>query len=240
MDPPLLIVDDGVILPVNTRPGGATFARLDGRQQAPIQPLNTGGRPDIGEEMMESRRRTINDAFLVTLFQILVDSPRMTATEVLQRAQEKGALLAPTVGRQQSETIGPLIEREFSILGRQGVLPPPPDVLLGQEYEVEYVSPLSRAMKSEEGVGILRTLEMVQPIAAVDPSVMDNFNFDEITRVLADVNGVPQRILKDEESIANARNQRAQQQQMQQALEAAPQAADAALKVSQISQAAQR
>ena len=81
---------------------------------------------------------------------------------------------------------------------------------------------------------------MVQPIAAVDPSVMDNFNFDEITRVLADVNGVPQRILKDEESIADARNQRAQQQQMQQALEAAPQAADAALKVSQISQAAQR
>jgi hypothetical protein len=205
VDPPLLIADDGVILPVK-----------------------------------ESRRRTINDAFLVTLFQILVDSPRMTATEVLQRAQEKGALLAPTVGRQQSETIGPLIEREFSILGRQGVLPPPPDILQGEEYEVEYVSPLSRAMKSEEGVGILRTLEMVQPIAAVDPSVMDNFNFDEITRVLADVNGVPQRILKDEESIADARNQRAQQQQMQQALEAAPQAADAALKVSQISQAAQR
>jgi len=189
---------------------------------------------------MESRRRTINDAFLVTLFQILVDSPRMTATEVLQRAQEKGALLAPTVGRQQSETIGPLIEREFSILGRQGVLPPVPEALEGQEYEVEYVSPLSRAMKSEEGVGILRTLEMVQPIAAVDPSVMDNFNFDEITRVLADVNGVPQRILKDAESIANQRNSRAQQEQLQQVLNAAPQTADAALKVSQISQAAQR
>jgi hypothetical protein len=115
-----------------------------------------------------------------------------------------------------------------------------PEALEGQEYEVEYVSPLSRAMKSEEGVGILRTLEMVQPIAAVDPSVMDNFNFDEITRVLADVNGVPQRILKDAESIANQRNSRAQQEQLQQVLNAAPQTADAALKVSQISQAAQR
>ena len=72
VDPPLLIADDGVILPVNTKPGSATFARLDGRSQAPIQPLATGGRPDIGEEMMERRRRTINDAFLVTLFQILV------------------------------------------------------------------------------------------------------------------------------------------------------------------------
>lgn len=123
VDPPLLIADDGVILPVNTKPGSATFARLDGRSQAPIQPLATGGRPDIGEEMMERRRRTINDAFLVTLFQILVDSPQMTATEVLQRAQEKGALLAPTVGRQQSETLGPLIEREIGVLFRQGCCP---------------------------------------------------------------------------------------------------------------------
>jgi hypothetical protein len=240
VDPPLLIADDGVILPVNTKAGGATFARLDGRQQAPIQPLNTGGRPDIGEEMMERRRRTINDAFLVTLFQILVDSPQMTATEVLQRAQEKGALLAPTIGRQQSETLGPLIERELGVLSRQGLLPEVPEILLDQEYEVEYVSPLSRAMKSEEGVGILRTLEMVQPIAAVDPSVMDNFDFDEITRVLADVNGVPQRILKPAEEIYEQRQSRAQQEQLQAALQNAPQAADAALKISQISQAAQQ
>tara|TARA_R100001594_G_scaffold5297_2_gene16830 strand:- start:7171 stop:8784 length:1614 start_codon:yes stop_codon:yes gene_type:complete len=240
VDPPLLIADDGVILPVNTRAGGATFARLDGRTQAPIQPLNTGGRPDIGEDMMERRRRTINDAFLVTLFQILVDSPQMTATEVLQRAQEKGALLAPTVGRQQSETLGPLIERELAVLGRQGLLPPVPEILADTEYEVEYVSPLSRAMKSEEGVGILRTLEMVQPIAAVDPSVMDNFDFDEITRVLADVNGVPQRILNSQENIDAQREQRANQQNTQALLNAAPQAADAALKVSQISQAAQQ
>ena len=136
--------------------------------------------------------------------------------------------------------LGPLIEREVSILSDQGLLPPVPEALEDREYKIEYVSPLSRAMKSEEGVGILRTLEMVQPIAAFDPSVMDNFDFDEITRVLADVNGVPQRILKSEEDIEASRQARAQQQQLQQALDAAPQAADAALKVSQISQAAQR
>ena len=115
-----------------------------------------------------------------------------------------------------------------------------PEILQGQEYQVEYVSPLSRAMKSEEGVGILRTLEMVQPIAAVDPSVMDNFNFDEITRVLADVNGVPQSILNGAEQVQQVRQGRAQQQQLQQAVQAAPQAADAALNISQISQASQQ
>ena len=35
----------------------------------------------------------INDAFLVTLFQILTETPEMTATEVIERTREKGALL---------------------------------------------------------------------------------------------------------------------------------------------------
>ncbi len=242
VDPPLLIADEGVIFPVNTNPGQSTFARMDGRNQVPVQPLHTGARVDIGFEMMEQRRKVINDAFLVTLFQILVETPQMTATEVLQRAQEKGALLAPTVGRQQTEMLGPLIEREFDILESQGELPPIPDVLIqaGADYEIEYVSPLSRAIKAEEGVGILRTLEMVQPIAAVDPGVMDNFDTDEITRTLADTNGAPQRILRNQDQIQEIRGQRGQAAAAQSLVAGAPQAADAALKVAQISQLAQQ
>jgi hypothetical protein len=241
VDPPLLVADEGLMFPINTNPGAATFARMDGRNQPPIQPLVTGARVDIGLDMMEQRRKVINDAFLVTLFQILVETPTMTATEVLQRAQEKGALLAPTIGRQQTEMLGPLIEREFDVLDSQGLMPPVPDVLAeaGGEYEIEYVSPLTRAMKAEEGVAILRTLEMVQPIAAVDPTVMDNFNTDEITRTLADTNGAPQRIMRNENEISEMRGQRQQQQQVQFALDNAPQAADAALKVSQIAAAGQ-
>jgi len=241
VDPPLLVADEGVMFPINTNPGSATFARLDGRNQAPIQPLHTGARVDIGFEMMEQRRKIINEGFLVNLFQILVESPQMTATEVLQRAQEKGALLAPTIGRQQTEFLGPMIERELDVLDEQGLLPPLPEVMMeaGGEYEVEYVSPLSRAMKAEEGVGILRTLEMVQPIAAVDPTVMDNFDNDEITRTLADTNGVPQRILKSKEQIDGVRQQRQQQEQAQAMIDNAPQTADAALKVQQIAQQSQ-
>jgi hypothetical protein len=242
VDPPLIIADDGVILPVNAKPGAATFARMDGRTQAPIQPLYTGARVDIGFEMMEQRRKVIQDSFLVTLFQILVESPQMTATEVLQRAQEKGALLAPTVGRQQSEALGPLIEREFAILAEQGMIPPMPPALeeATGDYEVEYVSPLTQAMRAPEGVGILRTLESVQAIAAVDPSVMDNFNTDEITRSLAEINGAPQRILRDEEEVAEMRGQRQQAETMQAGINSAPQLADAGLKVAQIAEMGQQ
>lgn len=241
VDPPLLIADEGVLFPVNTNPGKATFARLDGRNQPPIQPLQTGARVDIGFEMMEQRRRVINESFLVSLFSILVESPQMTATEVLQRSQEKGALLAPTIGRQQTELLGPLIDREFDILDKQGIIPPAPEVLIEAEgeYEVEYVSPLTRAMKAEEGVGILRTLEMVQPIAAIDPSVMDNFNTDEITKILASTNGAPQRILRTEDEIDQIRQGRQQAEQAQAMIDNANPTADAALKIQQMADAGQ-
>ena len=80
---------------------------------------------------------------------------------------------------------------------------------------------------------------MVQPIAALDPSVMDNFDNDEIVRLLSETNGAPMKIMRRKKDIQATREQRAQQQNMQAALQAAPQTADAALKVAQISQMAQ-
>jgi len=107
----------------------------------------------------------------VTLFQILTESPQMTATEVLERAREKGMLLAPTMGRQQSESLGPSIEREIDILDQQGLLPEMPDILkeVGSDYKVEYDSPLSRAQKAEETAGVFRSLELASAYAGIRP-----------------------------------------------------------------------
>jgi len=229
VDPPLLIADDGVILPLNLNPGKANFARMDGRSQSPVQFLQPSSRFDVSEAEQERRRRTINDAFLVTLFQILVDSPQMTATEVLERAREKGALLAPTVGRQQSEALGPMIERELGILARAGALPelPPERQEASGEFDIEYVSPMSRAMRAEEAVGILRTLESAQQISAVDPGVLDIFDGEAIARSLADINGVPRRMIRGDEAVERRRGERAQQQQAVALSQAAPQISEA-------------
>jgi hypothetical protein len=51
-----------------------------------VKPLLTGKQAQIGIEFAQDTRQTINQWFYVTLFQILVDSGDMTATEVLQRA----------------------------------------------------------------------------------------------------------------------------------------------------------
>jgi hypothetical protein len=184
---------------------------------------------------MEQRRGVINDAFLVTLFQILVDQPQMTATEVLQRAQEKGALLAPTIGRQQSEALGPMIERELAILARAGMLPPMPEELIEAEgeFEIEYDSPLSRAQRSEEALGIQRTIELVSPLAEAQPQLLDNFDIDEVARRAPDVFGVSW-MLRGQEQVQAIRQRRQQQEQAEQALQAAPVAAESVAKIAQV------
>lgn len=224
IDPPLLLQEDGALQAFDLRPGALNFGGVNDQGQQVVHPLQTGARVDIGLDMMEQRRKTINDAFLVTLFQILVDAPQMTATEAMLRAQEKGALLAPTMGRQQSEFLGPLIEREIDILSKAGVLPPMPDELIeaGGLVEIEYVSPLNRAQRAEEGVAIMRTLESVTPLAQIDPSVLDVFDPQAIARELADINGVPAKVIRSEEQLDAIKAQKAQAQQAQALLQAAP------------------
>jgi hypothetical protein len=154
----------------------------------------------------------------------------MTATEALLRAQEKGALLAPTMGRQQSEMLGPLIEREIDILARAGQLPPMPPQLAerGGEIRIVYESPLNRLQRADEGVGILRTLESVAPLASADPSVMLIFDGPEIVRTLWEINGAPAKLLRSPEDVEALKAQQQQAAQMQNIIAAAPQAASAA------------
>jgi hypothetical protein len=148
----------------------------------------------------------------------------MTATEAMLRAQEKGALLAPTMGRQQSEFLGPLIEREIDILAAAGVLPPMPDALreINGEIEIEYVSPLNRAQRADEGVAILRTLEAVSPLAQIDPDVMMVFNPEAIARELASINGVPAKVLRSKNEVADMVAVKKKAQQNASLLQAAP------------------
>jgi Bacteriophage head to tail connecting protein len=233
VEPPILVFDDGVLGRPDgfgLTPGYINYGGVSKDGRALMQPFQSGARVDIGLDMMEQRRRTINDAFLVTLFQILVDQPSMTATEAMIRAQEKGALLTPVMGRQQSEALGPMIERELAILQRIGRLPPMPDVLLEAEgeFDIEYDSPLSRAQKSEQVVGISRTFEVLAPLASAQPDIFDVFDGDALAQLAAEVNGVPQKVLNTPEEIQQMRQGRAASQQIQSLLAAAPAANQAA------------
>ena len=225
VDPVLLAHDDGILEGVNLMPGAVNYGGMSSEGRRLVDVLPTGNL-QIGVETMQEERQAINDAFYVTLFQILVDNNTMTATEVLERAREKGALLSPTFGRYQSESLGPMIAREYEVLYAQGLIPPPPPELVqaGATWEPEYDAPLNRAMKSEGSAGFQRTLQFATEIANVtqDPSVFDIFDLDAALRDTAIVQSTPERYLASPEAVAAKRQGRAQANQQQQLVDAAP------------------
>lgn len=225
VDPVILAYDDGVIDSFSLKPGAINYGGVskDGRSLVQTLPI---GNVNVGLDMMQAEQVSINDAFLVTLFQILSETPEMTATEVLERSKEKGILLAPTVGRQQSEYLSPMIERELDVLAAQALLPPMPPAMIEArgEYRIEYDSPMTRAQRAEEAAGTMRTVEYALNVVNVtqDIALLDHFDFDKIIPEISSINGMPVSWMKSLEDIQRTRAARAERAQMQQAIEAAP------------------
>ncbi len=238
-DPPWATADVDSMAPFSMRPGAINPGYLDDRGNLLAKALQPEGDPRFGLELQDQKRQSINRSFLVTLFQILVDTPTMTATEALLRAQEKGALLAPTAGRQQTELLDVIVTRELDIMKAGGVFDDMPEELRaeGGEMSIVYDSPLTRAQMAEEGVGILRTLEAAGSIAQFDESIKHQINGKRTLRRLRDINGAPIDMLNTDEELAAADQAAASEAQMQQLLAAAPVVADTAASLAKTQQA---
>jgi hypothetical protein len=236
--PPLLTARDGILDAVRMTPAAINKGGIDDQGRPTIVPLQTGGKIELGLEMMNQKRSVINDALLQTLFQILVDKPNITATEAMLRAQEKGQLIGPTGSRIESELLTRMMVRELDIMAMANQLPEMPKKLLdrGGMYAIEFDSPLSRMRESENGVGILRTFEQLAPVAQVaGPSVFKRFNMDKVSKELARLNGMPAKVMYTDDEMEEINAAEAEQAQMQQILQAAPVAASAAKDLAQAS-----
>lgn len=220
--------DDGVIDGFNVRPGAMNSGGVTADGRPLVHALPTGNLA-VGKDQMDDERQLINDSFLVTLFQIMVETPEMTATEVMERTREKGILLAPTIGRQQSEYLGSLVHREIDVLAMQGLLPPKPPLLVEAEgeYRLEYDSPLTRAQRAEEAAGLMRTVENALAIVNVtqNPEPLDHFDWDTIIPEIAEIQAVPAKWLRSMEQVQAIRQGRQEQMAEQTAIQAAPGAA---------------
>lgn len=230
-DPVLLAFDDGVLDTFSARPGSITAGGLNAQGQRLVQALDMpNGQLPANEKMMDMERSVINDAFLTTLFQILIETPRMTATEVLERMREKSMLMAPQTALITGPMLGTMIHRELDLYIRAGLMPPMPGELIEaqDEYEVVYDNPLARLMRAEEAAGFARWQEQLIQAAQItqDPGPLDFVNFDAAAPELADINAVPARWVATPDQVEGKRQNRQDRASVQQAIEAAPGVAD--------------
>jgi hypothetical protein len=224
IDPPLMIPDDGFMLPIRTVPGGLNFYRSGSRDR--IEPLNIGANNPITLNMIQDRQLAVQKTFYVD--QLLTSQGgNMTATEVLQRNEEKMRLLGPVLGRLQSELLQPLIERVYKILERQGIFRPAPEILAQQDVEIEYVSPLAKAQKSGDLNTVMRGVEIFGAMSQFAP-VLDYLDTDGLAKYVQKVLGLPAAVMKSDAQVQQLRNERQQQQQAQAEQEQLVQQAEAA------------
>lgn len=234
VDPVIGMADDSILGAQKWRPGLRIPGAITEDGKTLVQSLSTGGDPAFGIEFQERERRVVDDGFFGIYFRTLIDNPNMTATAVLELAQQQGQMAQPMVSRQQTEFLGPLIRRESAVLHRQGLMPEPPEALIEwmvREREpllIEYQSPHVDAMRSRAAIATLRTFEALAPIAQVDPSVYGQFHMGRLGKIVAEGNGIPAEAFMTEDEQAAKQQQDQAQQMAAQVLQAAPVAASAA------------
>lgn len=189
--PPLLVRDDDQFSPAATVPGG--IIRYTG--EAP-KTFVSGANSGVGLDIMNEIRKRIKTAFYNDQL-MSTENIQMTATEVMQRTEEKMRLLGPVFGRLQTELLGPMMTRVFGLLIRHGKMVLPAD-LSYEDVRVEYVSPLSLAQKHLQAKAIMQTLELAEGLLQIQPEAAAVFNVPEALRKIGEMYGLSASFFNEE------------------------------------------
>lgn len=237
IDPTVLAMDEQALGNWVTTPGGVVYGGLDDNGNPRFRPYMTGGQPQLSFEYEQQIRDSVREAFHASLM-LMVAKPGATATEVLAQQEEKLRLMGPNLGMVQAEFLDPVIDWQFAEMLEAGAFPPLPQALLDYPaINVEYVSPLARAQKAGEGAAIVRTLDALAPLAANDPSILDNIDSDATARAIAAAFGAPMKILRDPKAVEAIRGTRAQKEDVASMMAAAQPVSGAMKNLAQAQQA---
>lgn len=179
----------------------------------------------IGQEREDQKRSIIREAFKVDFFLMLQQSQReMTATEILEKQNEKVAILGAVIGRFQTEALNPLIDITFDIASRAGRMPEPPGVVQemygGEQIEIDYTGPLAQAQKRLRMQGTQAGLQSLLPYVQFFPDMIDRIDSDAVAKEWLESYGVRQDAIRSDQEVAQIRQQRQQAQMAQAQLEA--------------------
>jgi len=239
---PRILIPDGMEGDVDLRAGGITTFDPNAANALPREWGTIGDDRTLGQRV-QTKDQAIREAYHVDLFMMLQQIERqMTAYEVQQRLAEKVTAFSPTFYRLQTEVTNPLLMRIFSVLFRAGKFPPPPQSVMvvspdGKSQalavpEVTLTSKLAMAIKAAENNSFIQMMQIIAPIAQIQPDVMDNFDLDKASRGIGRNLAIPVDWERSAEDRDAMREQRAQAAQQAQALETARVGAKAAKDVS--------
>lgn len=154
----------------------------------------------------------------------------MTAYETQERKSQSQMILGPLTTRVNTEFLSPIVERSFNIALRAGVfgdmtaaMKSHPD---GKRIRVKFINEMTRSQQLNELNNLSSFFQEAANMAQADPLVLDNIDFDSMTKEYAKTRGLDHIVLKSQKQVIELRKERAQQEKQQQAVETATKQAD--------------
>lgn len=210
-------VDDGVLNPKTVTIGPRKLVVMQSKDS--MFPLSPGGKFDLGFLLKKDLQGGIREAMLTDQFHPGNEGPQMTAYEIAQREDRIAKLLSPILGRLQSEHLPTVLRRCSGIAlrhGRRGVqgemplIPDMPEELQGRINKINYKSPFAKAQKAADIMAIERYEGgIVNLVKSGITEVIDLYDLEEAQREKAQLMGVPQKLLRDENAVKKIRTDRA-------------------------------
>jgi len=181
-------------------------------------------------------RDRVYGAFYADVFTMITQVDRKTtATEVMERHEEKMMMLGPVVERLNNELLDPAVETLFIRALMGGLLPPPPPEIQGHDINIEYVSILAQAQRMAGLNNADRYVSSIGQVASLNPAVLDRLDVDYFAEMYADKLGTDPKLLVPMDKAVLIRQDRAKQAQIAQQQAALQQGAEMLGKVGQLS-----
>jgi hypothetical protein len=190
----------------------------------------TQGRYDVSKDSLQDKRRAIEEAFFVPLFNAISQLDRdVTATEVRAVVNESREMFHPIFSSLTREFLVPTLRRAFSLIMRQGEFPEPPRSVIQSDDsgpfianpDVEFVSAMALALEQSHLGNFADVTTVLAPFTATDPGALDFIDIDRAGPALFRYKGLPADFIRSPEAIDAIRQGRAAAAQMQQAQQAA-------------------
>ncbi|EQB9153986.1 portal protein [Morganella morganii] len=209
---------------ISTIPGGINYLPMAdvNNQIKPLFQIPANGTNGLLEDIQDTRQ-IIDHAYFVDLFRMMqtVNTRSMPVEAVAEMREEKLLMLGPVLQRLDSELLDKLINRTFSVMAENNLLPVPPDEMQGMQLKVEYISVMAQAQKAIGVSSIERFIGFTSGICQFKPDALDKINVDETIDAYAASIGVPPSVVATNEQVAQIRENRAQQQAMAQQMQMA-------------------
>jgi hypothetical protein len=182
------------------------------------------------EAKIERIQSNVERTFYNDLFFTIINRPEMTATEVLQRHEEQLIMLGPTIERQITELLDPMLERTFNVMDRAGMIPPVPPEMEQQPLKVDYISLLAQAQKMMGLQHMDMFLNIATATTSIDPQhpTSDKIDTDAYLDEYALRLGISPEITRSPQVVAQIRQMKQQQMEQERQQQMLMDAADGA------------